>query len=55
MMSNKESIETVDYEDIEAEVSIYNTDEDRDSLRMGIDYSPSCPWNAPGMSIRDFI
>lgn len=19
------------------------------------DYSPSCPWNAPGMSIRDFI
>lgn len=18
-------------------------------------YSPSCPWNAPGMSIRDFI
>lgn len=21
----------------------------------GGDYSPSCPWNAPGMSIRDFI
>lgn len=19
------------------------------------DYSPSCPWNAPGMSIKDFI
>lgn len=19
------------------------------------DYSPSCPWNAPGMSIHDFI
>ena len=19
------------------------------------DYSPSCPWNAPGMSTRDFI
>ena len=19
------------------------------------DYSPSCPWDAPGMSIRDFI
>ena len=19
------------------------------------DYGPSCPWNAPGMSIRDFI
>ena len=19
------------------------------------DYSPSCPWNAPGMSISDFI
>lgn len=19
------------------------------------DYSPSCPWNAPGMSVRDFI
>lgn len=19
------------------------------------DYSPGCPWNAPGMSVRDFI
>ena len=19
------------------------------------DYSPSCPWNAPGMSVRDFL
>ena len=19
------------------------------------DYSPSCPWNAPGMSVKDFI
>ena len=21
----------------------------------GGDYSPSCPWNAPGMSVKDFI
>ena len=19
------------------------------------DYSPSCPWNAPGMSVKDFV
>lgn len=35
------------------------TDEDPDKhdeyQRMGIDYSPSNPWDAPGMSMRDFI
>lgn len=30
------------------------TDEEYSSCTAG-DYSPSCPWNAPGMSIRDFI
>lgn len=30
-------------------------DDGREYQRMGIDYSPSCPWNAPGMSIHDFI
>ena len=30
-------------------------DEAGEYLRMGIDYSPSCPWNAPGMSVSDFI
>ena len=35
----------------------YNEDDDREytpSATHG-DYSPSCPWNAPGMSISDFI
>ncbi len=30
-------------------------EEEEPYLRMGIDYSPSAPWNAPGMSISDFI
>ncbi len=33
--------------------SVYE-DEYTPSATAG-DYSPSCPWNAPGMSIRDFI
>ena len=35
----------------------YNEDDDQEytpSATHG-DYSPSCPWNAPGMSISDFI
>lgn len=30
-------------------------EEDNYSSSTAGDYSPSCPWNAPGMSIRDFI
>jgi hypothetical protein len=30
-------------------------DEDYISSASGGDYGPSSPWNAPGMSIRDFI
>ena len=37
----------------------YDTDYEDDDLYTPSathgDYSPSCPWNAPGMSIRDFI
>lgn len=28
-------------------------DEDDDYVERN--YSPSCPWNAPGMSVKDFI
>lgn len=31
-----------------------NETDDTPSSTNG-DYSPSCPWNAPGMSIHDFI
>ena len=37
---------------------IYNYFEDDEPYTKSAtygDYSPSCPWNAPGMSVRDFI
>lgn len=40
-------IDTDDYDD--------PYDEDNYTSSARGDYSPSCPWNAPGMSIRDFI
>ena len=33
---------------------MWDDDEYTPSATRG-DYSPSCPWNAPGMSIHDFI
>lgn len=35
-------------------IKAYDNNEYCPSATNG-DYSPSCPWNAPGMSIRDFI
>lgn len=34
--------------------SCYEDDEYTPSATAG-DYSPSCPWEAPGMSVADFI
>lgn len=31
------------------------TDKDGVTSATGGDYGPSSPWNAPGMSVRDFI
>lgn len=52
-------------EEILAFIDAYNTNDDEDSwdsdweedFRSATagDYSPSCPWNAPGMSVSDFI
>ena len=42
--------ERYEYKEWESE----NEDEYTPSATRG-DYSPSCPWNAPGMSIKDFI
>ena len=33
----------------------YPEDEEEYTPRMGYDYSPSAPWGAPGMSVKDFI
>ena len=33
----------------------YEEDENYTPSATAGDYSPSCPWNAPGMSISDFI
>lgn len=30
-------------------------EEEEEYHSCGYDYSPSCPWNAPGMSVKDFI
>jgi len=30
-------------------------EEEHEYSRVGIDFSPSCPWDAPGMSVSDFI
>lgn len=48
-----------DYEVYAEECAGYEeeTYEDRHYIRSSSagDYRPSCPWNAPGMSISDFI
>lgn len=36
-------------EDVEGE------EDEMEYSRVGIDFSPSAPWNAPGMSVSDFI
>lgn len=40
---------------IEAEEEAYYEESHRYSSCTAGDYSPSSPWNAPGMSIHDFI
>lgn len=40
-----------DYDDYDD----YYERERQDLSRIGIDFSPTHPWDAPGMSIRDFI
>lgn len=39
---------------LKAESDAENDEQYTPSAEAG-DYSPSCPWNAPGMSISDFI
>lgn len=34
---------------------VHDRRREEESQRMGIDYGPSHPWDAPGMSISDFI
>lgn len=36
-------------------IDIYELDEPYTPSATNGDYSPSCPWNAPGMSVSDFI
>lgn len=50
----------LDHEKKEMSLHIQTADDDEFEERYSTsctngDYSPSCPWNAPGMSIRDFI
>lgn len=51
-----EQIEKYRYEndEIEEYEDFDNDNENHLSAENG-DYSPSCPWNAPGMSVKDFI
>lgn len=53
MIASKDSDNANHYEDVESDEceseNFYTP-----SCTNG-DYSPSCPWNAPGMSIADFI
>ena len=41
--------------ELEAEAEAYYGESPRYSSCTAGDYSPSSPWNAPGMSIHDFI
>lgn len=43
-----------DSEACESFEQVYDDEDYTPSATHG-DYSPSCPWNAPGMSIKDFI
>lgn len=45
----------INYEELESENMEYWEDEYYTPSCTAGDYSPSNPWNAPGMSIRDFI
>lgn len=38
-----------------AEEELANGEDDDEEDYIERNYSPSCPWNAPGMSIKDFI
>lgn len=50
------SFEAEDNEDSPEIEKLEEVDEERlyTSCTAG-DYTPACPWNAPGMSVRDFI
>ncbi len=37
-----------------AEAELANGEDDEEGY-IERNYSPSCPWNAPGMSVKDFI
>lgn len=43
-----------DLEELEFNLGLYDEEDDYPSSTRG-DYSPSNPWDAPGMSISDFI
>lgn len=47
--------DTYKYSDYEYEEAFGLADEYYTPSATHGDYSPSCPWNAPGMSISDFI
>lgn len=48
-------IEEHEYSEYERKEAFELADEYYTSSATHGDYSPSCPWNAPGMSISDFI
>lgn len=59
LMSKEELVDYIEHFYDETEETIFDEIEEheeyhRPSSLYG-DYSPSCPWNAPGMSICDFI
>lgn len=55
-MTGKNWFDTEDEEDwSDYSPCVHDHHREEESQRMGIDYSPSNPWDAPGMSISDFI
>ena len=43
------------YDEIKAWIANGGYDDEYTPSATGGDYSPSCPWNAPGMKVSDFI
>ena len=50
----EEELDELCRQEAELEMSFYEDEHYTPSATRG-DYSPSCPWNAPGMSVSDFI
>ena len=55
-LAGPDNYEGADYEELLAYLEMRDIPKEPEyTSAYNGDYSPSCPWNAPGMSVHDFI